>query len=216
AGPVDPISASGGPPMSELKAEADRGPQLTAGDIRDSAGERGSTLTERGSTLTEVCNAIVQIHKRFYGKGPTQARAHLSRDLLAVVLDGGFTRGEKTLSERGHEREVLHARMVMQQAVQEEFRDAIEQILGRSIRSFMSASDPIAGLQAEIFILYPDNLERRHGDGTAHVRDFAESGPLSGEVAEELAERASRARELHHAVLEEHRALRAEQHQTRQ
>jgi len=195
--------------VSELKAEPARGPQITAEELRDSAGERGSTLTE-------VCNAIVQIHKRFYGKGPTKARAHLSRDLLAVVLDGGFTRGEKTLSERGQEREVLHARMAMQHAVQEEFRDAIERILGRSIRSFMSASDPIAGLQAEIFILYPDNLASPPGDDTAHVRDFAGSGPLSGEAAEELAERASRARELHHAVLDEHRALRAEQQQTRQ
>jgi hypothetical protein len=133
-----------------------------------------------------------------------------------VVLDGGFTRGEKTLSERGHEREVLHTRMAMQQAVQEEFRDAIEPILGRSIRSFMSASDPPAGLQAEIFILYPDGLESPPEDGAAHVRDFADSGPLSGEAAEELAERASRARERHHAVLDEHRALRAEQQQTRQ
>jgi uncharacterized protein YbcI len=195
--------------MSEIKTEAAPSQQPTGDEVPDRA------ASARGRTLTEVCNAIVQIHKQFYGKGPTKARAHLSRDLLAVVLEGGFTRGEQTLNERGHGREVLHARLAMREAVQEEFRQAIERILGRSIRSFMSANDPTAGLQAEIFVLHPDHLESPPEDGPAQVSDFAESGALSGDAAEELAERASWRRELHHAVLEEHRALRAEQEQTR-
>jgi uncharacterized protein YbcI len=195
--------------MSELRTELAPGRQLAGEELRD------RSASERGGMLTEVCNAIVQIHKQFYGKGPTKARAHLSRDVLVVVLEGGFTRGEQTLNERGHEREVLHARMAMQEAVQQEFRDAIERILGRSLRSFMSANDPTAGLQTEVFILHPNNLESPPEDGTGHVPDFVEPGLLSGEVAEELAERASRARERHHTVLEEHRALRAEQQQTR-
>jgi uncharacterized protein YbcI len=173
--------------MSETKTEPAPSQQLTG----DEADDRASA---RGSTLTEVCNAIVQIHKQFYGKGPTKARAHLSRELLAVVLEGGFTRGEQTLNERGHEREAMHARMAMQKAVQKEFREAIERILRRSIRSFMSANDPAAGLQAEIFVFYPDHLESPPEDGATDVRAFAESGALSGDAAEELAERASRAR----------------------
>jgi uncharacterized protein YbcI len=170
-------------------------------------------VAERGGMLSEVSNAIVQIHKQFYGKGPTLARAHLTRDLLAVVLEGGFTRGEQTLNERGHARDVVLSRMAMQESVQREFRDAIERIVGRSVRSFMSANDPVAGLQAELFILHPVGAEREHSAGLE--REFAESSPSSSEAAHELAERASRARERHHSVLEEHRALRAEQQQAR-
>jgi len=170
---------------------------------------------ERGGMLTEVSNAVVQIHKQFYGKGPTQARAHLTRDLLAVVLEGGFTRGEQTLNERGHARDVLLSRMAMQESVQREFCDAIERIVGRSVRSFMSANDPLAGLQAEIFILYPDGADGAcpHGAGLGH--DVAESSPSSNEAARELIARAGRARERHQSVLDEHRALRAEQQQIR-
>jgi uncharacterized protein YbcI len=105
--------------------------------------------------LMEVSNAVVRIHKHFYGKGPTRARAHLSQDLLAVVLEGGFTRGEETLQERGHESEVLRSRILMQHSVETEFRAAIEQIVGRGVRSFMSANDPAAGMQAELFVLEP-------------------------------------------------------------
>jgi uncharacterized protein YbcI len=148
--------------------------------------------------LAEVCSAVVHIHKRFYGKGPTKARAHLCEDLLAVVLEGGFTRGEETLQQRGHESEVLHARIVMQRSVEDEFRGAIEAILGRAVRSFMSANDPARGLQVEIFVLHPDGVDE------AERRD-----------EDDLSVRARQARQRHREILEEHRALRAEQEQSR-
>jgi uncharacterized protein YbcI len=121
----------------------------------DGRGRVARPGAERGEMLMEVSNAVVRIHKHFYGKGPTKARAHLSQDLLAVVLEGGFTRGEETLQERGHESEVLRARILMQHSVEAEFRAAIERIVGRSVRSFMSANDPATGLQAEIFVFEP-------------------------------------------------------------
>ena len=110
---------------------------------------------ERGRLLTEVANAVVRIHKRFYGRGPTKARAHLSQDLLTVLLDGGYTRGEQTLNARGYVNEVVQARLAMRRAVEEEFRAAIESLVKRRVRSFMSANDPSTDLQAEIFVLHP-------------------------------------------------------------
>lgn len=116
--------------------------------------------SERGEVLSEVCNAVVHIHKHFYGKGPTKARAHLSQDLLTVVLEGGFTRGEQTLSRSGHEGEVLRARIAMQHSVEDVFRDAIEGIVGRPVRSFMSANDPAHGVQVEVFVFEADRPGR--------------------------------------------------------
>jgi uncharacterized protein YbcI len=120
---------------------------------------RNGSVTERGQMLADVSNAIVRIHKQFYGKGPVRARAHISQDVVTVILEGGFTRSEQTLNDHGHEREVLSSRLAMQDAVESEYRAAVEKILYRSVRSFMSANDPANDLQAEIFVLNPRDAD---------------------------------------------------------
>jgi uncharacterized protein YbcI len=115
--------------------------------------KRDRTSADRGQVLLDIANTIVRLHKQFYGKGPTKARAHLSQELVTVVLEGGFTRSEHTLAERGHEREVLELRSAMQRSVETEFRSAIEEVTGRSVRSFMSANDPEHDIQVEVFVL---------------------------------------------------------------
>src|ERR1700742_2376163 len=115
---------------------------------------RGMEMTASNSqVLSDLANTVVRIHKQFYGKGPTKARAHLSQDLLTVVLEGGYTKGEQSLHDHGHGKEVIRSRMAMQDAVKDEFRAMIETILHRSVRSFMSANDPANEMQAEIFVL---------------------------------------------------------------
>ncbi len=123
-------------------------------------GSRDNTAAaERGRVLADISNAIVRIHKQFYGKGPVKARAHLSQDVLTVILEGGFTRGEQTLQDHGHAQEVVRTRLAMQQSIEDEFRAAVETTLYRSVRSFMSANDPSNDLQAEIFVLHPPGAE---------------------------------------------------------
>ncbi len=127
----------------------------------ESQGDGRSDVTdaERGQLLADISNAIVRIHKQFYGKGPVKARAHLSQDVLTVVLEGGFTRGEQTLHDHGHAQEVVRSRLAMQQSIENEFRAAVETILYRPVRSFMSANDPSNDLQAEVFVLHPPGAE---------------------------------------------------------
>jgi uncharacterized protein YbcI len=132
--------------------------ESTPTEPQDGERQNGS-LTERGQTLADVSNAIVRIHKQFYGKGPVRARAHLSQDLLTVILEGGFTRSEQTLHDHGHEREVISSRLAMQESVESEYRAAVETILYRSVRSFMSANDTSNDLQVEVFVLHPRGSE---------------------------------------------------------
>src|SRR3954469_19630475 len=95
---------------------------------------RVATRDDRGQVLLDLSNAVVRIHKQFYGKGPTKARSHLQHNLLTVILEGGFTRSEQTLHEHGHDREVVQARLAMQESVATELRSAVTSILGRSVR----------------------------------------------------------------------------------
>jgi uncharacterized protein YbcI len=122
--------------------------------------ERRTPDPERGLLLSAISNAVVRIHKQFLGRGPVKARSHLSGDVLTVILEGGFLQGERTLHEHGHAREVINSRLAMQETMEQEFRVAIESILYRSVRSFMSGSDPENDLQAEIFVLEPETGEQ--------------------------------------------------------
>jgi uncharacterized protein YbcI len=126
--------------------------------VSDSPPDAVSTeaRSERGLMLTAISRAIVAIHKEFLGKGPVRARAHLSGDVLIVVLEGGYLRGEQTLQERGYVEQVVSARHAMQDALKKEYEQAVETVMHRSVRSFMSTTDPQEHLQAEIFVLHPE------------------------------------------------------------
>jgi uncharacterized protein YbcI len=156
------------------------------------------TRTSTGSKnlLLEISNALVGIHKEYYGRGPTKARTYISDDLVVVTLQGGYTRAESKLVETGHGESVLHTRLAMQDAIEDASRATIERLTGRNVRSFMSGNDPEQELQAEIFLLEPLDAERPRPDAN-------------------LAARSEAAREMAAEVREDHRALRAEQAQAR-
>jgi uncharacterized protein YbcI len=108
------------------------------------------------SQLLEISNTVVGLHKQFYGRGPTKARSTLVRDVLVVVLEGGYSQAERTLVESGRAETVQSSRQVLQSAVKERWIEAVEALLGRRVRAFVSASDPAEQLQVETFILEPD------------------------------------------------------------
>jgi uncharacterized protein YbcI len=108
-----------------------------------------------GAILAEISRMLVSIQKRNYGKGPVRARSFLQKDVLTVILEGGYTTIENTLEEHGHTNEVIVTRLALQKAVESEMRGAVEMLLRRSVRSFMSANDPANELQAEVFVLDP-------------------------------------------------------------
>ena len=149
------------------------------------------TTSGRGEVLTALATAIVRLHKEYYGKGPTRARAHSSENTVVVVLEGGFTRSEETLLEHGHVHRVAETRAALQRSVGNRMRLAVEQILGRRVRSVMSANDVEQRLQIEVFLLHPERDDDR----------------------EALKRRAAAARDKTHDLHGQQRALVAEQQQ---
>lgn len=113
--------------------------------------------------LLEIGNTMVGLHKQFFGRGPTKARATLMRDALVVVLEGGFSQAEQTLTESGHAGTVIEARHAVREATKERWIEAVESLLGRSVRSFVSAIDPQQQIQVETFVLRPDDVAQDAG-----------------------------------------------------
>jgi uncharacterized protein YbcI len=118
----------------------------------------------RGETLARISTGLVQLHSRYYGKGPTKAKTHWVNDTVVSILRGGFTTVERTLVETGEVESVYQMRRSFQQAMEEEFRDVVEEATGRIVIAYMSSIHVDPDLAVEIFVLQP-------------IEDFAPAEP---------------------------------------
>jgi uncharacterized protein YbcI len=121
--------------------------------VRPTEPEEGSYGA--GAQAAAISNALVQLHRHRYGKGPTKAKTYLLDDLVVCVLEGGALRVEETLRDSGAEDVVHQVRRTFQNALEHEFRAIIERETGRRVRTFLSQFDPEDNVGAEIFFLDP-------------------------------------------------------------
>jgi uncharacterized protein YbcI len=103
--------------------------------------------------LAQISTALVQLHSRYYGKGPTKAKTHMVDDTVISILRGGFTTVENTLMESGDHDTVHRMRHSFQQAMEEEFRQVIEDATGRTVIAYMSQVHTEPNLAVELFVL---------------------------------------------------------------
>jgi uncharacterized protein YbcI len=112
----------------------------------------------RGETLARISTGLVQLHSRYYGKGPTKAKTHLVDDTVVCILRGGFTRVERTLLDTGEVESVYQMRRSFQQAMEAEFRQVVEDATGRKVIAYMSSIHVDPDLAVEVFVL--ESLEQ--------------------------------------------------------
>jgi uncharacterized protein YbcI len=115
-----------------------------------------SIETPQGVLLAQVSNTVVGLYKRLYGKGPTKARSYFLDGAVVTVLRGGLTRAELTLIESGRADIVKRQRQEFQEAVRDEFIDAVSGVLGRQVVAFTSAMHHDPDLSVEVFVLEHD------------------------------------------------------------
>jgi uncharacterized protein YbcI len=115
----------------------------------------------RTSALMEISNAMVQLYKQQFGRGPTSARTHwCSPDVVMCILEDTLTPAERNLAKMGEHQRLRDTRMFFQYATVREFCEPVEQITGRTVRSFHSSIDTkINGMSVETFIFYPEGHE---------------------------------------------------------
>jgi uncharacterized protein YbcI len=118
----------------------------------DAISQNGSSIAPSAPAL-EISNAIARLHKEYVGRGPANSRTTIDGELVVVLLEGGFTRAERTLDDSERRDLVLAGRVGLQDAMREGMIAAVETALGRRVRSFMSANDLERNLQTEVFVL---------------------------------------------------------------
>jgi uncharacterized protein YbcI len=107
----------------------------------------------RGQLAAAISNAVVGIHSKHYGKGPTKAKTYLIDDTVVCVMQDVFTTVERTLIDAGKGELVREVRTTFQYALRDEFIDTIHEIVGRRPRAFVSQIDCDADIAVEFFML---------------------------------------------------------------
>jgi uncharacterized protein YbcI len=121
--------------------------------------------------LAQISTGLVQLHSRYYGKGPTKAKTHIVDDTVVCILRGGFTTVERTLLDTGEVESVYQMRRSFQQAMEGDFRQIVEEATQRKVIAYMSSIHVDPDLAVEIFVLEPaeepSGAEAESSDGGA-------------------------------------------------
>jgi uncharacterized protein YbcI len=121
----------------------------------------------RGQLAAAISNAVVGIHSKHYGKGPTKAKTYLIDDTIVCVMQDVFTTVERTLIEAGKGELVREVRMTFQYSLRDDFIEAVAAIVGRRPRAFMSQIDCDADMAIEFFLLDDGVTDVTQGNGGA-------------------------------------------------
>ncbi len=126
------------------------------------------------SLLMRISNEIVQIQKKYLGKGPTKARSYFFDDMLLVVMRGGLTTAEKTMLEFDQADTVRQFRQTFQNEMTDRITGVVEEITGRTVINYQSQVMFDPDVVIEIFV-FGDRSPEGTIDATAggQLRDDA-------------------------------------------
>jgi uncharacterized protein YbcI len=121
-----------------------------------------------GELSVAISNGMVQMLRRYTGRGPTKARTTVGRDHVLIMIRDALTQGERTLVDAGYGNEVMLTRRRFQEVMRPEATRMVEELTGRSVVGFMSDNHANPDLGVEVFILAPDerSAELQEGDST--------------------------------------------------
>jgi uncharacterized protein YbcI len=86
----------------------------------------------------EIRNALVRLLHERAGRGPTEAKAVISRDQVVVTLRDCLTIGEKTLADAGRTEVVLGHRRALNHALRAEACAVVEQVTGKRVIAYLA------------------------------------------------------------------------------
>ena len=108
------------------------------------------------SQLAEISNAIMAVYSEQFGREPDRAHSHyVGADAVTCFLRGTLTRAERRLTTLDEHQRLRDMRMLFQYSAEEEFRQAVEQVTGRSVIAFISGIDTKTDIATEIFLFEP-------------------------------------------------------------
>jgi uncharacterized protein YbcI len=118
-----------------------------------------------GRLNSALANAVVRLHHRRVGRGPTKSRAFYRENVVVALHEGAMTRAEQSLIDDDRLALALSLRRHYHEMMQDDLVDAVEALTGRRVVAFLSASEIEPDMTGQVFLLdrpvegEPDHLE---------------------------------------------------------
>jgi uncharacterized protein YbcI len=112
-----------------------------------------------GSLNAAIANELVRMVADFTGRGATKSRAFIHNDVVVCLLEDGATKAERSLVAAGKADLVRVTRDAVQRAMEESMVVAVERLVGRKVRSFLSGTSTEGESSVEVFVLEPEKSE---------------------------------------------------------
>jgi uncharacterized protein YbcI len=118
----------------------------------------------RGAVIAAITNAIVRLHARAYGKGPSRASTDL-RDgsYVLCMLRDPFTVAERTLIAAGRADSVKENRNAFYETAERGLRQAVESLTGYPVSTFLAGVSVDDDLVTQLFVLDPGRSNGNRG-----------------------------------------------------
>jgi uncharacterized protein YbcI len=118
-----------------------------------------------GKVAAGVSNAIVGIHRQYFGRGARRARTVMGADYVICFMEDIYTPVERTLIDAGRFDTVRETRTAFQDTMREAFSAAVEEAVGRKVIGFLSQVHVNPDLSIETFILEADGTPHAAAEG---------------------------------------------------
>jgi len=121
--------------------------------------DSGDGARDRGKLSAAISNAIVGIHREYYGRGAKRTRTVMGADYIICFLEDIYTPVERTLIDAGRFPAVQATRSAFQDTMRDNFVEAVERLSERKVVGFLSQVHVDPDLAVETFILEPPSAD---------------------------------------------------------
>jgi uncharacterized protein YbcI len=106
-----------------------------------------------GQLNSALANAVVRLHSRHVGRGPTKARAFYRQNVVVLLLEGALTPAEQSLVDDHKDALALTLRREFHQAMRDDLVRAVADLTGNEVVAFLSSSHIDPDIVGQVFIL---------------------------------------------------------------
>jgi uncharacterized protein YbcI len=106
-----------------------------------------------GHPLVDLSNAMVALHRKYFGRGPGAAKSFVADEMIVCVLSDIYTPVERTLIRAGQAEHVKRTRALHQEALEAEYKASVAEIMGRPVEAFLSVAHVDPDVAIELFLL---------------------------------------------------------------
>ena len=106
-----------------------------------------------GQVSSQISRTMVKLYRERLGRGPTKARTTANVNTVMVSFEDTLTTAEQTLLDQGKDHHVIAMRQALADTMRAEAIDAIEGLVGRKVRAYVSGVDPKANVAVQVFLL---------------------------------------------------------------